>query len=170
MKKIILVAALILTAAASHAKIINSTEVQIDPANVDTVISLVNKNEPGSSQKKLNIVVTDSGMSTDVSPRYTVYLGYASMAEMGNITSTYQITNEGYGPVRAERKSAGLYTVIVTQFVDQVGFAEVTYEVNATQMFIDENKMRAACGGDFCDGNLKSKITVTQKSIKKIND
>lgn len=169
MKKLILIATLTLTATVSQAKIVKSVEAQIDPANIDTVINLVNKNEPGSSQKKLNIVVQDSGMSTDVSPRYTVYLGYASMAEMGNITSTYEITNEGYGPVRAERKAAGIYTVVVTQFVGQVGFAEVTYEVNATQMFIDENKMRNACGGDFCDGTLKSQISVKQLSVKKLN-
>ena len=141
----------------------------INPGHIDTVIRLVDKNEPGSSQKKLSVVVTDSGMSTDVSPRYTVYLGYASMAEMGNLTSTFEITNLGYGPVKAERKAAGIYTVVVTQFIDQVGFAEVTYEVNATQMFIDENKMRNACGGDFCDGELKSQILVKQISVKKLN-
>lgn len=169
MKKLILTAALTLAATVSQAKIIKSTEAQIDPASIDTVINLVKKDEPGSSQKKLNIVVTDSGMSTDVSPRYTVYLGYASMAEMGNITSSYEITNLGYGPVRAERKAAGIYTVIVNQYVEQVGFAEVTYEVNATQMFIDENKMRNACGGDFCDGTLKSQISVKQLSVKKLN-
>ncbi|MBY0451924.1 MAG: hypothetical protein K2P92_02740, partial [Bdellovibrionaceae bacterium] len=64
---------------------------------------------------------------------------------------------------------AGIYTVIVTQYVEQVGFAEVTYEVNATQMFIDENKMRNACGDDFCDGTLKSQISVKQLSVKKLN-
>lgn len=169
MKNLILIAALTLSATLSQARIVNSTETQIAPANVDSVINLVNKIDAGSSQKKLNIVVTDSGMSTDVSPRYTVYLGYASMAEMGNISSTFEITNQGYGPVRAERKAAGIYTVIVTQFIDQVGLAEVTYEVNATQMFVDENKMRNACGGDFCDGNLKSTISVKQLSVKKLN-
>jgi hypothetical protein len=169
MKNLILIAALTLSATVSQAKIVKSTEVLIDPANIDTVINLVNKNEPGSSQKKLNIVVTDSGMSTDLSPRYTVYLGYASMAEMGNITSTYEITNDGYGSVRAERKAAGIYTVVVTHFIDQVGFAEVTYEVNATQMFIDENKMRNACGSNFCDGNLKSQISVKQLSVKNLD-
>ena len=169
MKKLILIAALTLTATLSQAKIIPSTEKQINPANVDSIIRLVDKTEVGSSQKKLSIVVTDNGMSTDVSPRNTVYLGYASLAEMGNITSTYEITSQGYGPVRAERKSAGIYTLIVNQFVDQVGFAEVTYEVNATQMFIDENKMRSACGGDFCDENLKSTVSVKQLSVKKLN-
>ncbi len=168
MKKI-LISVVLLASTISQAKIVKSTEAQINPANIDTVIRLVDKNEPGSSQKKLSIVVTDSGMSTDVSPRYTVYLGYASMAEMGNLTSTFEITNLGYGPVKAERKAAGIYTVVVTQILDQVGFAEVTYEVNATQMFIDENKMRDACGGDFCDGTLKSQISVKQLSVKKLN-
>ena len=167
--KNILISVVLLVSTISQAKIVKSTEAQINPANIDTVIRLVDKNEPGSSQKKLSIVVTDSGMSTDVSPRYTVYLGYASMAEMGNLTSTFEITNLGYGPVKAERKAAGIYTVVVTQILDQVGFAEVTYEVNATQMFIDENKMRAACGGDFCDGVLKSQISVKQLSVKKLN-
>ena len=167
--KNILISVVLLVSTISQAKIVKSTEAQINPANIDTVIRLVDKNEPGSSQKKLSIVVTDSGMSTDVSPRYTVYLGYASMAEMGNLTSTFEITNLGYGPVKAERKAAGIYTVVVTQILDQVGFAEVTYEVNATQMFIDENKMRDACGGDFCDGTLKSQISVKQLSVKKLN-
>ena len=168
MKKI-LISVVLLASTISQAKIVKSTEAQINPANIDTVIRLVDKNEPGSSQKKLSIVVTDSGMSTDVSPRYTVYLGYASMAEMGNLTSTFEITNLGYGPVKAERKAAGIYTVVVTQILDQVGFAEVTYEVNATHMFIDENKMRDASGGDFCDGTLKSQISVKQLSVKKLN-
>ena len=114
MKKI-LISVVLLASTISQAKIVKSTEAQINPANIDTVIRLVDKNEPGSSQKKLSIVVTDSGMSTDVSPRYTVYLGYASMAEMGNLTSTFEITNLGYGPVKAERKAAGIYTVVVTQ-------------------------------------------------------
>lgn len=171
MKKILLATLLItLTTLVSQAKTISSESLSIKPSSIDKLVTLVDKNQPGSSQKKLNIVVTDGGMSTDVSPRYTIYLGYASMAEMGNITSDFKISDQAYKFVSAVRKSAGIYEVKTIEYrheENNEGMYEVTHIIDATKMFADENAYRKNCGEDFCDGELKSTVTVTETAKKQ---
>ena len=45
---------------------------------------------------------------------------------------------------------------------------EVTQTINTTKMFSDEKKMRDNCASDFCDGNLKTSVSVSEV-IKKLN-
>lgn len=166
MKHMLLSALVILSATFAQAKTIASTEVQISAANIDQVIRLVDKKEPGSSHKKLSIIVEDGGMSTDVSPRYTISLGYASMAEMGNIKASFQISDQAFQFISASRKAAGIYEVKTVEYRDD-GMYDVTTTIDATQMFVDEKEQRKACDGDFCDQALKTSIEISEKAQKQ---
>lgn len=169
MKHMLLSALVILSTAFAHAGTIQSEELQIAPSDIDQVIRLVDKNDPGSSHKKLSIVVTDHGMSTDVSPRYSIYLGYASLAEMGNIAVDFKISDQAIQFLAASRKAAGVYEVVTTEYRDD-GMYKVTTTIDATKMFSDEKKERQACGGDFCDLKLKTSVTTSEKAEKVMFD
>lgn len=168
MKNLVLVMALTVMSTVGLASTkVPSSQVHVSPSDIDKVVRLVDKNESGSSHKKLQIVVTDQGMSTDVSPRYKVYLSYASLAEMGNISADFVINENAIQFLSASRKAPGIYEVKVMEYRDD-GMYEVTQEINATAIFVDENKMRKECGGDFCDGNLKTSVSI-KESAKKLN-
>jgi hypothetical protein len=165
MKKLMALAMVSLVSISAQAKEITSSQLSITPSSIDQVIRLVDKDQAGSSYKKLSIIVTDGGMSTDVSPRFTIYLGYASLAEMGNITADFKITNQAFSFISATRKSAGIYVVKFQEFRDD-GMYEVAQTIDTTPMFIEEKKVRSACGGDFCDTVLKTTISVTETAKK----
>lgn len=164
MKKIVFFTLLAL-AATLQAKTIASAKLQINPAEVDKVIRLVDKDEPGSSAKRLQIIVTDQGLATDVSPRYTIYLGYASLAEMGNMNASFKISDQAYQFVSAQRKAAGIYEVKSVEYRKD-GMFQVTHEIDASKMFADEKKLRKQCGDGFCDVELKSGISVKEVAEK----
>lgn len=168
MKNLVLAIAcsLMLPAFATAAVTVPSSDVQLAPSQIEKVIRLVDKKTPGQSHKKLQVVVIDNGMSTDVSPRYTVYLGYASLAEMGNMSVDFKINDQALEFLSASRKSAGIYEIKTTEYRDN-GLYEVTQVVDATKMFADENKMRKNCGSDFCDEKLNTSVSVTT-TLKQI--
>lgn len=163
MKHFLISALIFLTALTAQAKTIQSEELNITPSSIDKSIRLVDKDNLGSSHKKLSIIVTDGGMSTDVSPRYSIYLGYASLAEMGNISTDFKISDQAIQFISASRKSAGIYEIKTVEYRDD-GMYDVTTTIDATKMFSDEKKAREACGGDFCDLVLKSSISVTESA------
>jgi hypothetical protein len=166
MKAVTAALVLILSSAFAQANTIPSSKIDISPSDVDQVVRLVEKQEIGSSYKKLSIIVKDSGMSTDVSPRYSVYLGYASLAEMGNITADFLINERAYEFISAKRKTAGIYEVKTLEYRDD-GMYAVTQEIDATQMFLDEKKQRKECGSDFCDKILETTVSVKEQAIKQ---
>ncbi|MES2803906.1 MAG: hypothetical protein V4654_15545 [Bdellovibrionota bacterium] len=167
MKHMLLSALVILTTIFAQAKIVNSEDLKVSASSIDQVIRLVDKDDPGSSHKKLSIIVEDHGMSTDVSPRYTISLGYASMAEMGNITADFKITDQAYKFISAKRKGAGIYEVKTKEYRDADGMYDVTLTIDATKMFVDEKEQRKACGDNFCDLVLKTSISVSEKATKQ---
>lgn len=164
MKTLLTMMSVVLAVATAQATTVSSEKIQIAPSEVDRVIRLVDKKEIGSSHKKVSIVVADNGMSTDVSPRYRIYLGYASLAEMGNISTDFLISDQAYDFISAKRVSAGIYEVKAKVYSDE-GFVTVTSTIDATKMFSDEKKMRENCEG-FCDGELNTSVVVTEK-VKK---
>ncbi len=166
MKKMILSMLFLVYSFSAQAYEVSSQKHSISPASIDKAITLVDKS--GSPQhKKVNVIVTDSGMSTDVSPRYTVYLGFASMAEMGNISASFKVNDQASKFISASRKSAGIYEVKTIEVRDE-GMYEVTQMIDAVKMFSDEQKLRKNCGDDFCDHELKTKIIISE-TIKKLN-
>lgn len=164
MKRFIASVAL-LASMSSFAGTVASSNVKIAPSEIDQVIKLVDKNDPMYSHKKVSITVTDRGMGTDVSPRFTVLLGFSSMAEMGNISADFKITDEAFSFVSATRKSAGIYEVKTIE-IGNDGLEEVTRSIDSTRMFIDEQAARKACNGDFCDQKLKTSVEVKEVSRK----
>ncbi|HEY8271775.1 MAG TPA: hypothetical protein VIG33_12865 [Pseudobdellovibrionaceae bacterium] len=155
MKASLLALLITLGALVSHAEIIKSSKVQIAPSTISAVISLI----PGVNDKKIQVVVADHGLSTDVSPRYTIYLGFAAFAERGNITADFKITEQPVEFLSATRKSAGHYTVKTREYTDG-GMVEATYEIDATKVFADEHKERNRCASDFCDLDLETSISI----------
>lgn len=100
-------------------------------------------------------------MSTDLSPRYQVYLTYSNLAEMGNMYSTFLISDAALEVVSSKRIDAGIYEVIVKEYrPDQSeNIYNATYTINTINMFKAEDAMRKKCGGDFCDGNIEAEIS-----------
>ena len=167
MKKIILNLAVILSTVSANAGTVSSAINKIEPSGIDKVIRLVDKNDYKTGHKKVSIVVEDKGMSTDISPRYTVYLGYSSLAEMGNIWADFKINDNVFEFISATRKAPGIYEVKVIEYRDEDGMTEVTQTINANKMFSDEREMLKKCGDGFCDGELKTSIQVTETSKSK---
>lgn len=166
MKKIILSVLLAMIVTSVHAKVVPSKNANINASDVDRIFRLVDKKDDGSSHKKLQIVVTDRGMSTDVSPRYSVYLGYASLAEMGNITTNFLVNEDAIDFISARRIAAGIYEIKVLEYRED-GMYEVTHEIDTTAMFIEEKRVRSVCGDDFCDQELKTTVSVLETSAVK---
>lgn len=147
---------------------VQASDIKVGPSDVDQVVSLLKKTENGVT-KKVQILVQDNGLSTDVSPRYKIHLGYSSSAEMGNITANFQISDLTWEFVSAKRISAGIYEVKAIEIAEEdFGFDDVTYLIDATKMFSDEKAALKKCGGDFCDQSLATSIKVT-KTAKKRN-
>jgi hypothetical protein len=165
MKNFLVCSILFVICSQAHAGVIVSSGETIAPSSIDKVIRLVDKDDPNSSYKKLSIVVTDSGRSTDVSPRYTVYLGYASYAEMGNLTADFKISDQAIRFISASRKSAGIYEVVIEEYREE-GMFLVTKTIDATQIFIAERARVRDCGEDFCDGVLTTSVIVTETATK----
>ncbi|UOF02713.1 hypothetical protein [Bdellovibrio reynosensis] len=163
MHKAVLVFMSLLMSSSVFAKTIPSSKIEIAPSSIDQVVRLVDKRESGHT--KVNIIVEELGMSTDVSPRYTVYLGFASLGEMGNIYADFKIDDAVWEFKSATRIAAGIYEVQVVGFDENYEMREFTYTIDTTQMFIDERKARKKCGGDFCDQELNTTIEV-KTSVK----
>ncbi|HLE10095.1 MAG: hypothetical protein A2504_08415 [Bdellovibrionales bacterium RIFOXYD12_FULL_39_22] len=142
----------------------SNNKLAINPAAIDKVIRLVDKTSD-YSQKRLQVVVKDSSMSTDVSPRYTVYLGYVNYAEMANFSINFQITDQAIDFLSATRKAPGIYEVKTKEYRED-GMYTVTRQINATQVFIDEELAKKSCGEfDFCDQELNSTVEITETAV-----
>nr|BFD62533.1 hypothetical protein BdHM001_12140 [Bdellovibrio sp. HM001] len=160
MSKAAILSLCLLLSATAFAKSVPSQSLQITPSSIDQVVRLVDKKDAGSSAKKVSVIVEDHGLSTDVSPRYTVYLGYSSLAEMGNISADFKVDDQVFEFKSATRKAAGIYEVKVVGFTADGTLTDITHTIDTNQMFIDERKVREACGGDFCDQTLKTSVEV----------
>lgn len=143
--------------------IVPSSSETINPATASQVITLAHRTEPGSSDLTVRVVVADHGMSTDVSPRYSVYLAIASYAEMGNITATFPVIPGAYQFVSATRVRGGVYKIVTKNFGDH-GIDTIVTTVDATQAFRDEKAARGQCGDNFCDLELQSEVRVDEVS------
>ncbi|MBN8538805.1 MAG: hypothetical protein J0L82_00345 [Deltaproteobacteria bacterium] len=144
----------------ANAAAVSSTSETVAPDSVDQVIRMVDQQVPGSSHLKASVVVLDLGMSTDVSPRYTVYLTLASLAEWGNIGATFKITDQAYQFKSARKISNQVFEVVFVEYRDQM--YDVTITIDAKKLFADEAKARQECGDDFCDIVLQSTVDVKE--------
>lgn len=164
MKTTILILTMLLSSV-SYAHTIPSKKLAVAPSEIDKVIFVETKKVPGSSHEKVSIVVTDNGMSTDVSPRYHIYLGYASLAEMGNLSADFKVSDQAYQFISARKISSSIYEVKTVEYRDD-GMYNVTLTINATKVFSDEKETRKNCNSAFCEQPIKSTIEVTE-AVKK---
>ncbi len=167
MKSAIMFSLVVMMSSSVFAKTVKSGQHQVEPSNIDQVIRLVDKTAKGSAQKKVSIIVEDKGLSTDVSPRYTVYMGFASLAEMGNVTANFVINENAYKFISATRVSAGVYEVKTVEYRDEDGMVEVTQTIDASKVYLDEQKLRKDCASDFCDKALETTIELTETTKKQ---
>ncbi len=147
-----------------------SAEIVLQPSELEKVIRLEEKNDYNTGHEKILIVVSDKGLSTDVSPRYGVYLSYANLAEMGIIRASFSIAN-ALQFVSAKKVKRGVYQVKTIEYRsngDEDSMFKVTYTVDATQVIADEAKQREECAktNDFCDSLLETSINVTERATK----
>lgn len=156
--------AALLTSVSVQAKTIASQDKTIPVSSVSQVVQLA-KVERKSVLKTVSVVVTDHGRSTDVSPTSAIYLTFTAFAEMGNISTSFPIDNV-LSFTSAVRKSAGIYEIKAQVYRDEFGMQDITYTIDTNKMFLDEEKMRSACGNDFCDGELKTSIEVKETATR----
>lgn len=158
MKKLIIIATLMGSAQVLNAQPMASGKVSIVPSSIHSVINLL---AHPSSEKKLQLIVTDHGPSTDVSPRYSVYLGFATLTEMSHITADFKITDQPISVLGARRLSAGHYELKALELGSKGDLVSAIYAIDATQLFLDERAAQKSCG-EFCDLELQTKISVTR--------
>ncbi|QLY23985.1 hypothetical protein [Bdellovibrio sp. KM01] len=167
MKQIILFAAALIMTFVAHAKTISPSEEKTDISSIDQTIRLAETRDREGTLRKVNIVITDHGLSTDVSPRYSIYLGYSSSAEMGNLYASYKITDQAYSDVSAKKLSPGIYEVKWTEYRGEDGMVSVTQKIDANAVYATDRVQRKQCGNDFCDGRIKADLTVTETAVKQ---
>lgn len=164
MKNLIVLIVVALTSITASAASINPTNVKLSPDSISDLIHLA-KSERDGVFKNVSLVITDNGMSTDVSPRHEVYLTYTSFAEMGNLSATYLIDELVFGEITAKRISAGVYEVTYTGVpsTQDLTLVTITKTIDTTAAFIDDANQRKQCSlnHDFCDGKINAKIKVT---------
>ncbi|WP_413584348.1 hypothetical protein [Bdellovibrio sp. HCB274] len=168
MKKIVMFAIALSAAVTSHAAPLAPTKAQISPDDIDQAIRL-SATRRDSALRKITVVVTDSGSSTDVSPRHTIYFTYNSFAEMGNMRATYLVAEDAFADVQATRVSAGIYEVSYIAYRAEQGMVKVTKTIDATEAFIEDKAKRDACGYDFCDAAIEAAIDMKETSKKAQN-
>lgn len=137
-----------------------SSEVTIVPSTISEVKHFPVLSEPGSSESRFSIVVAEGGMSTDVYPRYSLYLGFASYAEMGNISTNFEL-GRFLDITEIKKKAPGIFEVKAVKVTER-DMPSVTLTIDATQVLADEENLRKSCDMDFCDKELSSKVKVTE--------
>lgn len=167
--KVLTTTTAILFAINSPAKVIASSPKSISISAIDQVVKLVDKQATNGSRKRLSIVVEELGMGTDVSPNTKIYLGYSSSTEMLNLSADFLLSKSVLKFHSAQRVGAGKYKVEVTEYRSyefESRLVDVTYLINATQMFIDEESRRNS-SEDFNGSLLKTSIIVTEEVTEK---
>jgi hypothetical protein len=145
----------------ANATVISSTTESISPVSIDQVVRVVDQQVPGSSHLKASFVVLDGGMSTDVSPRYTVFFTVASLAEMGSIGATFKITDQAFEFKSVRKISEQIFEVSFVEYRDSM--YDVTLTIDASQVFADELQARKDCPDFFCEGDVDFQSTVSVK-------
>ncbi|QDK38365.1 hypothetical protein [Bdellovibrio sp. NC01] len=161
MKNLILFCALVLSATTSFAYEIKSSdkEAETNIARVVQLFNLVNK-----PQLVANIVVRDSGGSTDLSPTQQAFFTLYVKGEMFSTDAAFDL-----GPVfavkSAKRIDGGIYETVVERYdYDANKFHDVTLRIDAVKAI---RAIQAVdCGGDFdcpASNNFETSISVTEK-------
>jgi hypothetical protein len=149
---------------------IKSTTELIDAAHIDQVVRLVDKDDQqtGGTIRRVQVVVTDNGLSTDVSPRNAIYLTFASLAEMGNFHATFKLNDRTMKVLSVKKVNPGIYQIKTVDYSDELGLVEVVQTIDSTDMFIQERALRINCGQNFCGGTVNSTIKVSKTTSKWI--
>src|SRR5688572_29092140 len=106
--KFTFIALLLCLSLSSFAAAVKSTKAVINVARVDKVINLVDK--PGI---KVNVVVEDTGGSTDVSPTQNIYFTLYVKGEMYDTDATFEL-GRAYSVSSAKRLEGGIYEIKAT--------------------------------------------------------
>jgi hypothetical protein len=140
-------------------------DASVTVARVVHLTNLVDKKagESGSLTNLLvNVVVVDTGGSTDMSPTKKVYLTMYSKGEMFSTDATFEIADI-FEFKSAKRVEAGVYEIVVTVPSDVSGLEEVTYIVDGKKASVDIQAVQ--CDDFDCDAstNFSSSVYVSTK-------
>lgn len=151
---------MLLVSFSAQAGEVASSPVTIEPSAISEVKHFPLLSEPGSSESRFSVITTVGGMSTDVYPRYALYLGFASYAEMGNISTNFEL-GRYLDITEIKKKAPGIFEVKAVKMTE-TDMPSVTLTIDATQVLADEENLRKSCDMDFCDKELNSKVKVTE--------
>ncbi|MNJ92733.1 hypothetical protein D3C87_104070 [compost metagenome] len=146
----------IMASVSAHAATISSSTESVAPSSISQISLLETTNN-----EKVQLIISDRGMSTDIVPRYTVHLGYSSLNKVGNITADFKLTDRVYQYASSRRLSPGRYEVILIEVREGIPM-KVNLVINFNQVYTDEKNMRQQCGDNFCDKILDTTISVTE--------
>lgn len=126
-----------------------------------------------SPDASLSVVAVDGGMSTDVSPRYQIVVGFFSPAEMGNLDASFLLTNTVWDVQKVRLESNHLILrvrEISDEFLDQENstiFADVIYRLDIGPLIQAEAQRRQSesCLESFCDGELDVTLPLTRSAV-----
>lgn len=157
MKNLIFAMALLVSFNSFAAVVTSTTKNKVNVARIDKVITLVDK-----SDIKVNVVVSDLGGSTDVSPTKNLFFTLYSKGEMFSTDATFDL-GPAYEVLSAKRISGGVYEIKATLPSDGSEMMKtVTLKVDAGSAI---TKLKAVnCGGEFdCEASANFSASINVK-------
>jgi len=150
---------LLLMSFVSHAKTIHSLPEQNSKVDVFRVRKTVVLGKNLNKDITINAVEIYLGQSTDVSPKYRLYLTYFNGGEMNNTKTAFDL---GYflKLKSYERLKPGMYQISATRLSDKGFPQDVLITIDTSQVFVDDRNLHLS---DFEDPYFLSTIQVTEK-------
>ena len=151
--KMFIIALLTTTVAvsASTLRSIKESEAKINIATIKDSIVLEKDEE---SDIEVRIVTSYLGQSTDVSPRYQVFIIFYHGGEMNNTKTAFNL-GRYWEFLSAKRKGRGLYEINVAKIGTTL--ETITLVVDMKQVFIDDANLDIE---DFEDPYFDSQVTI----------
>lgn len=137
----------------------------ISVENVDQIIYLINHFEGAGPHIKISIVIEDKGIQESSLQRYAVYLTYLSTDEKSHISGSFLITDKAYEFIYIKKFSRGNYEINVSEHDPKGNLFHITYDIDAIQIFIQEEFLRSQCRDSYCKEKLRGPIRVKKKTF-----
>lgn len=143
---------LLLAPSVAAAKTVKSGDAEVRVARVVKLIELVDK-----PHIKVNLVVQDTGGTTDVSPTQRLYFTLYAKGEMYSTDASFDL-GPVFGVKSAKRKSGGVYQVTLH---DGLTPKTRTLEIDAREAIVAMKKVRCDDFDCAASKNFSAKIEVT---------
>jgi hypothetical protein len=105
---------------------------------------------------KVRLVALDLGLSTDVSPRYALYLTFFHASDSMNSRTAFYL-GEVFDVVSTSRKSAGIYQISARVPSEETTIKAATLTVDTNEVWADDARLGFE---EFSDPYFTSEITL----------